>query len=90
VTSFQETGQVGEKLAGFNMQAQKDFLTGAKPGQMNLLSVKMRADEIRRSLDQLLQNLQFAPAMLQWFVDYYNHDYREEGRFCNSKNFLTI
>lgn len=43
-----------------------DILMGAKLGQMNLRAVKLRAEEIRRTIDTLLQTLQFAPGTLQW------------------------
>ncbi|KAH7617468.1 hypothetical protein NADE_007246 [Nannochloris sp. 'desiccata'] len=45
---------------------QINLLMGAKSGGMNLLAVKSRADEIRKTLDNLLQTLKFAPASLQW------------------------
>ncbi|KAL4523843.1 hypothetical protein Ndes2526B_g08075 [Nannochloris sp. 'desiccata'] len=45
---------------------QINLLMGAKGGGMNLLAVKSRADEIRKTLDNLLQTLKFAPASLQW------------------------
>jgi len=47
---------------------QINLLMGAKSGGMNLLAVKSRADEIRKTLDNLLQTLKFAPASLQWSV----------------------
>ena len=50
------------------MSAQHEMLIGPKPGQMNLLSVKMRADELRKNLDQLIYDLQTNPAGLQWCV----------------------
>ena len=45
-----------------------DFLLGPKSGQLNLHAVKLRAEEIRRTLDNLLQILRFAPATLQLYV----------------------
>lgn len=39
---------------------------GSKPGQMNLHAVRMRVEETRRTIDSLLQTLQFAPSTLQW------------------------
>jgi hypothetical protein len=48
------------------MSDQINLLMSAKSGGMNLLAVKSRADEIRKTLDNLLQTLKFAPASLQW------------------------
>ena len=45
-----------------------ELLMGAKLGQMNLQAVKARAEEIRKTLDNLLQTLRFAPASLQWYM----------------------
>jgi hypothetical protein len=39
---------------------------GSRPGQMNLYAVRMRVEETRRTIDSLLQTLQFAPSALQW------------------------
>ena len=33
---------------------------------MNLYAVRMRVEETRRTIDSLLQTLQFAPSALQW------------------------
>ena len=35
---------------------------------MNLHAVKLRAEEIRKTLDHLLHTLKYAPATLQWYV----------------------
>lgn len=47
------------------MHTPNDVLMGAQPGQMNLRAIR-RADELRKTIDQLLQALQFDPASLQW------------------------
>ena len=41
-------------------------LMGAEVGQLNLRGVQTRAAELHKTIDSLIQILQFAPASLQW------------------------
>lgn len=56
----------GIEIDFYSKMSSTDLLLGSKSGQMNLLAVESRADEIRKTLDNLLQTLKFAPASLQW------------------------
>lgn len=46
------------------------LLMGPQSTQLNLRSVRVRAEELRRTIDQLLHTLQFAPASLQWWAPF--------------------
>ena len=48
------------------MDATTAALFGARPGEMNLNAVRIRAEELRRTIDALLAILQLNPAALQW------------------------
>ncbi|EFN57634.1 hypothetical protein CHLNCDRAFT_142742 [Chlorella variabilis] len=46
--------------------ALKELLLGSGSGQLNLSAVRARAEELKRSLDQIIQGLQFAADRVQW------------------------
>eukprot|EP00887_Chlorella_sp_A99_P004670 scaffold4.g4670.t1 len=51
-------------LAGDAMSSA--LLMGRAPGEMNLAQLRARAEDLRRTLDQLIHLLQFAPERLSW------------------------
>ncbi|GAB4823927.1 hypothetical protein N2152v2_010973 [Parachlorella kessleri] len=44
----------------------RDQLMGHGKGQMNLAALRSRAEEVKRSIDRMIQALQFAADRLQW------------------------
>ncbi|KAL4448050.1 hypothetical protein ABPG75_005269 [Micractinium tetrahymenae] len=51
---------------GGGSTALRELLLGHGPGQLHLSAVRARAEELKRSLEAIIQQLQFAADRLQW------------------------